>query len=505
MLWGRGRRSLERGWLVVACVALASGCGDPSTGSPDAGTEDAAVVRDDGGRLDAGAHDDAGGTDAAAVPDGGPLECEAGYAPVDGECVDVDECATDNGGCDPLTSCTNTAGSRTCGACPAGYSGDGEVGCTDVDECAADHGGCDPLTSCTNTIGSRTCGPCPADHTGTGESGCVRIECGNGVRQAAEECDDGDPAGGDGCDALCRAERTHDCAGGTCVPICGDGAVIVPSEQCDDGNLAPGDGCSASCTLEPGFLCTDAADAAPPSIRAPIVYRDFRAFTELGTGDGYTGGRGHTDFERFVCGLQPGLVQTLLDATRTPLRSSTGTCITSAASFGEWYADVSGVNRTVGSTLALDQNLVLDPSGRTYQYDAALAGGFFPLDGLGYGNTPGRSHNFHFTSVLRTYFAYRGGEAVDFTGDDDVWIFVNGRLAVDLGGVHSPASGSVTLASSVDPGLGVIYDPRFDLLEGGVYELAVFHAERHTTLSNYRLTLARFLHRPTTICAPTGP
>lgn len=80
----------------MACVALASGCGDPSTGSPDAGTEDAAVVRDDGGRLDAGAHDDAGGTDAAAVPAGGPLECEAGYAPVDGECVDVDEYTLSN-------------------------------------------------------------------------------------------------------------------------------------------------------------------------------------------------------------------------------------------------------------------------------------------------------------------------------------------------------------------------------------------------------------------------
>jgi len=53
-------------------------------------------------------------------------------------CVDVDECMTSNGGCDPLTSCTNNAGAApTCGACPSGYAGTGATGCTPV---AADSG-----------------------------------------------------------------------------------------------------------------------------------------------------------------------------------------------------------------------------------------------------------------------------------------------------------------------------------------------------------------------------
>ena len=64
-----------------------------------------------------------------------------------------------------------------------------------------------------------------------------------------------------------------------------------------------------------------------------------------------------------------------------------------------------------------------------------------------------------------------------------MWVFVNGRLAVDLGGVHGALSGSVSLdAAAAALGLTV----------GGIYEVALFQAERHTTQSNYRLTLTGF-------------
>jgi hypothetical protein len=102
--------------------------------------------------------------------------CNGGYQHPTGQplvCEDIDECATNNGSCDPLTQCTNTAGSRTYGPCPSGYTGTGSTGCVDVNECATNNGDCDPLTTCNNVGGGRTCGPCPAGYSGDGESGCV--------------------------------------------------------------------------------------------------------------------------------------------------------------------------------------------------------------------------------------------------------------------------------------------------------------------------------------------
>jgi cysteine-rich repeat protein len=63
-------------------------------------------------------------------------------------------------------------------------------------------------------------------------------------------------------------------------------------------------------------------------------------------------------------------------------------------------------------------------------------------------------------------------------------VFINGRLAVDLGGVHGAQDGTVTLATGGDA--------RFALQTGKIYEVVVFQAERHTTQSSYKLTLRGF-------------
>lgn len=69
---------------------------------------------------------------------------------------DGDPCATENGGCDPLTTCTAAPSGVECGPCPEGYSGTGATACQDVDECSATDA-CADGESCVNTPGGYDC------------------------------------------------------------------------------------------------------------------------------------------------------------------------------------------------------------------------------------------------------------------------------------------------------------------------------------------------------------
>ncbi|MEB2312699.1 MAG: fibro-slime domain-containing protein [Sorangiineae bacterium] len=187
----------------------------------------------------------------------------------------------------------------------------------------------------------------------------------------------------------------------------------------------------------------------------------------------------HPDFESAL-GSDPGIVEAALGADRKPVyahgANPTAT-VHGRDTFDQWYRDVSGVNQSKPLVLQLT-----DMGGGvfTFQDDD-----FFPIDGELFGNQ-GRDHNFHFTYELHTKFVYRGGEVFTFTGDDDLFTFINGRLAIDLGGVHGAQTSSVDLdARAGELGLSV----------GGTYELEVFAAERHTSESHFRIdtTIASFV------------
>jgi fibro-slime domain-containing protein len=165
-------------------------------------------------------------------------------------------------------------------------------------------------------------------------------------------------------------------------------------------------------------------------------------------------------------------------------------------------------------------NIGTNPACTSFQFSK---GGWFPIDGLGWGNTPGQNDNFSFTSETRYWFEYTGAATLDFTGDDDVFVYVNKVLAVDLGGLHGATDVHITLDAAngtgyscdfVAPGPGAAlagcnsatqtgggHIVNLGLTIGNVYEIVVFQAERHTTASNYRLTLSNFSATRSS-CAP---
>jgi fibro-slime domain-containing protein len=395
-------------------------------------------------------------------PEGGPAKPTCGNSAKDtGEtCDDGNGVAGD--GCSATCQIEPGWKCDTIGAaCVATACGDGIVAgnedCDDGNTASSD--GCSAI--CVLESGFKCTVPGKA---------CTPTVCGDSKKEGTEQCDDGNVRPYDGCSADCTLEPK--CAAGTCTAVCGDG-VKFPGEACDDGNTRSGDGCSATCTLEPGFNCTVVTSDLPASIDVPIILRDFQV--------------GHPDFETYNGGLQKGMVAVTLAADGRPVLSATHPQMTSDASFFDWYHD--GANsKTVISKLTMAKQ-----PDDSYVYANTS---FFPLDGLGWGNTAGQSHNFHFTSELRYYFTFKGGEVLSFLGDDDVYVFINNKLAVDIGGVHGAQAGSVTLDPATATALG--------LTAGGMYELDVFQAERHTTQSNYKLTLAGFVKARTSCVAICG-
>jgi len=227
-----------------------------------------------------------------------------------------------------------------------------------------------------------------------------------------------------------------------CTSVCGVGV-----ETCIDGAFR---GCTAKKPREPGTTST---------LRGTI--RDFHDT--------------HPDFEKNVDDDR-GIVARTLGPDRKPVYAGgSGTRTTHGkTAFDQWYRDVTDVN--VGTPY----ELVLHKTDRKYVY-AFEDLSFFPIDDTLFGNE-GRTHDYHFTLELHGDFLYLGGESFTFAGDDDLFAFMANQLVIDLGGVHSSRSQTVSL-DALAPSLG--------LRAGELYPIDLFYAERHTSESS--------LHVETTI------
>ena len=147
--------------------------------------------------------------------------------------------------------------------------------------------------------------------------------------------------------------------------------------------------------------------------------------------------------------------------------------------------DIAAVNSWLGATDACMWGWSCQDS-RPAGWPSFKDGTDTPLAGGTYRWTSTRNQQFCFESHAQ--FVYKPGLRFNFRGDDDIWVFIGGKLAVDLGGTHLAAPAYAVLDNLTDKNGN-------PFVEGSTYDLDIFFCDRRTTMSNVRINTNMYIQQ----------
>ena len=142
--------------------------------------------------------------------------------------------------------------------------------------------------------------------------------------------------------------------------------------------------------------------------------------------------------------------------------------VTSAVTFDTWFSDVMGTNLSTQYIIKFVRN-----AAGVYEFRSDA---FFPIDDLLFGNE-GEPHNSNFTFEANFGFIYQScqNQFFDLGGSDEVYLFINDQLVIDIGGVMNGQRQVVEL-------------DRLGLEDGEWYQVKFFYANRNLFMGDINIS-----------------